>query len=70
MPRSGNNLPCGQTAHSNNVPFELTQQGDEVHITGTLPLTCSDFKIQRPSFLTVAIKNDIPVRVDTKWHAQ
>jgi hypothetical protein len=60
---------AGQTAHYANVPFERTQQGDEVRITGTIPLTCSDFKIERPSFLTVPIKNEIPVHLDMTWHA-
>jgi YceI-like protein len=61
---------AGQTAHYANVPFQRTTQGNEVRITGTIPLTCSDFKIDRPSFLTVPIKNEIPVRVDMSWHAQ
>jgi hypothetical protein len=58
---------AGQTAHFTNVPFQRTQAGDEVRITGTVPATCSDFKIDRPSFLTVPIKNDIPVHVDLTW---
>jgi hypothetical protein len=61
---------AGQTAHYSQVPFERTRQGSEVRITGTIPLTCSDFKIERPSFLTVPIKNEIPVKVDINWHAQ
>jgi len=59
---------AGQTAHYSQVPFQRVQQGNEVRITGTIPLTCSDFKIDRPSFLTVPIKNEIPVRVDMQWH--
>lgn len=59
---------AGQIARYSNVPFKRVQQGTEVHITGTIPLTCSDLKIQRPSFLTVPIKNEIPVHVDTSWH--
>jgi len=58
---------AGQTAHYAQVPFQRTQQGSEVRIQGTIPLTCSDFKIDRPSFLTVPIKNEIPVRVDMTW---
>jgi hypothetical protein len=58
---------AGQTAHYSQVPFQRVQQGTEVRITGTIPLTCSDFKIDRPSFLTVPIKNEIPVRVDMLW---
>ena len=59
---------AGQTAHYQHVPFQRTAQGSDVHITGTIPLTCSDFKIDRPSFLTVPIKNEIPVRVEMTWH--
>lgn len=58
---------AGQTAHYQHVPFQRVAQGNEVHITGTVPATCSDFKIDRPSFLTVPIKNEIPVRVDMTW---
>ncbi len=61
---------AGQTAHYSHVPFQRTQLGNAVHITGTLPTTCSDFKIERPSFLTVPIKNEIPVRVDMTWQRQ
>jgi len=57
-----------QTAHYSQVPFERVQQGTEVRITGTIPLTCSNFKIERPSFLTVPIKNEIPVKVNMSWH--
>ncbi len=58
---------AGQTAHYQHVPFQRVAQGNQVRITGTIPLTCSDFKIERPSFLTVPIKNEIPVRVDMTW---
>jgi len=58
---------AGQTAHYQRVPFQRVTQGDQVRITGTIPATCSDFKIVRPSFLTVPIKNEIPVKVDMTW---
>lgn len=61
---------AGQTAHSAHVPFERTMEANGVRITGAIPLTCSDFKIDRPSFLTVPIKNEIPVRVDMSWRSQ
>jgi hypothetical protein len=59
---------AGQTAHYAHVPFQRTTQGNEVHIAGTIPATCSDFKIERPSFLTVPIKDEIPVTVEANWH--
>jgi hypothetical protein len=58
---------AGQTAHYQHVQLERITQGNQVRITGTIPLTCSDFKIDRPSFFTVPIKNEIPVRVDMTW---
>ena len=39
---------AGQTAHYKGVPFQRVTQGNEVRITGTIPATCSDFKIDRP----------------------
>ncbi len=58
---------AGQTHGYQHVPFQRVTQGGEVRITGTIPTTCSDFKIERPSFFTVPIKNEIPVRVDMTW---
>ena len=60
----------GNTAHYSNVPFQQTIQGNVHHITGTVPATLTDFKIPAPSFLTVPIKNEIPVKVDTTWQPQ
>src|SRR5215469_7964183 len=59
---------AGHTAHYAHVAFQRSTQGDDVHISGTIPATCSDFKIDRPSFLTVPIKNEIPVKVEMTWH--
>jgi hypothetical protein len=58
---------AGNTAHYSHVLFQQVIQGPEHHITGTVPSTVSDFKIDPPSFFTVPIKNDIPVRVDMTW---
>jgi len=58
---------AGQTAHYAHVPLHRTSHGNDVEIMGTVPATCSDFKIDRPSFLTVPIRNEIPVTVDTTW---
>ena len=60
----------GQTAQYKQVPFKLETQGGETHITGTIPATLSDFKIDPPSLLTMPVKNDIPVRVDMIWRQQ
>jgi hypothetical protein len=58
---------AGQTAHYSQVPFELTRQGNQIHLTGTIPATLSDFKIDPPSLLTLPVKNEMPVRVDMTW---
>ena len=58
---------AGNKAHFDHVPFRQEMRGGEHHITGTVPATLTDFKIDPPSFLTVPIKNEIPVRVDTMW---
>jgi YceI-like protein len=61
---------AGQTAHYQQVPFEVKTEGSEKHITGTIPATLSDFKIDPPSLLTMPVKNEIPVRVDMTWSQQ
>lgn len=61
---------AGQTAQYKQVPFQLTTQGNEIRITGTIPATLVDFKIDPPSLLTIPVKNEIPVRVDLTWRPQ
>jgi hypothetical protein len=61
---------AGQTVQYKQVPFQLAAQGNQIRISGTIPATLSDFKIDPPSFLTVPVKNEIPVRVDMVWRRQ
>lgn len=61
---------AGQTAHYSQVPFQVTTQGNEKHITGTIPAKLTDFKIDPPSLLTMPVKNDVPIRVDMTWAPQ
>jgi len=61
---------AGQTAHYQQVPFEVKTEGNVKHITGTIPTTLSDFKIDPPSLLTMPVKNEIPVRIDMSWNPQ
>jgi hypothetical protein len=61
---------AGQTAKYKQVPFEQTKQGDETKISGTIPATLSDFKIDPPSLLTIAVKNEMPVRVEMTWRRE
>ena len=59
---------AGQTAHYSHIPFQQVVQGNEHRISGTIPTKVSDFKIDPPSFFTVPIRNEMPVRVDITWH--
>ena len=52
------------------VTFQISSQGTDTHLSGTIPATLSDFKIDPPTLLTVPIKNDIPIRVDMTWHKE
>jgi hypothetical protein len=61
---------AGQTVQYKQVPFKVEKQGKEIHITGTIPATLADFKIEPPSLLTIPVKNDIPIRVDMTWRPQ
>ena len=61
---------AGQSAHYKEVSFQLVTQGTETKISGTIPATLSDFKIDPPSLLTLPVKNEIPVRVELTWHPQ
>ena len=61
---------AGQTAEYKQVPLQLAKEGDNFRITGTVPATLSDFKIDPPSLLAIPVKNEIPVRVEMTWHAE
>jgi hypothetical protein len=61
---------AGQTAKYKQVPFEQAKQGNDTKISGTIPATLKDFKIDPPSLLAIAVKNEIPVRVEMTWRPQ
>ncbi len=61
---------AGQTVSYKQVPFQLVSQGNEITLTGTIPATLSDFKIEPPKLLTMPIKNEVPVRVEMTWQRQ
>jgi hypothetical protein len=61
---------AGQTAHYKQVAFQLVKEGGQVRITGTIPATLADFKIDPPSLLTMPVKNEIPIRVEITWRPQ
>lgn len=57
----------GHTADFKQIPFHIFASGNQLHIVGTIPATCSDFKIPRPELLAMPIDNAIPVSVDMTW---
>jgi hypothetical protein len=59
---------AGQTAHYKQVAFQREAHGNDIRITGTIPATLSDFKIDPPSLLAVPVKNDTPIKVEMTWH--
>jgi hypothetical protein len=61
---------AGQTSNYKQVPFQQVTQGNEIRISGTIPTTLSDFKIDPPSLLTLPVKNEIPVRVELTWRRE
>ncbi|MGE5204595.1 MAG: hypothetical protein ACM3PW_03200 [Chlamydiota bacterium] len=58
---------AGQTVNYKQLPFQVTMQGKDVRLIGTVPATMTDFKITPPTLLTMPIKNEIPVSVDMTW---
>jgi hypothetical protein len=61
---------AGQTAQYKQVAFELVKQGGQTRISGTIPATLSDFKIDPPSLLAIPVKNELPIHVEMTWHPQ
>ena len=61
---------AGQTAQYKQVAFQVVTQGNQIRISGTIPATLSDFKIDPPSLLAIPVKNEMPVRVEMTWRPQ
>jgi len=61
---------AGQTVQYKQVAFQLVTQGNATRVSGTIPATLADFKIDPPTLLTMPVKNDIPIRVEMTWHPQ
>jgi len=61
---------AGQTAQYKQISFQLVTQGNQIRLTGTIPATLADFKIDPPTLLTLPVKNEMPVRVDLTWRLQ
>jgi hypothetical protein len=61
---------AGQTVQYKQVAFQVVTQGTAARLTGMIPATLADFKIDPPSLLSIAVKNEIPVRVEMTWRPQ
>jgi hypothetical protein len=61
---------AGQTALYKQVALQVTPQGSQIRISGTIPAMLTDFKIDPPSLLAVPVKNEMQVRVDMTWRPQ
>jgi hypothetical protein len=67
-------IPCdleiqfaGQTMTYHQIPIQQVAQGNETKVSGTIPATLTDFKIEPPSLLAMPVKNEIPIRVEMTW---
>ena len=58
---------AGQTVAYKQVALEQSTQDGATRITGTIPATLAEFKIDPPTLLALPVKNEIPVRVDVTW---
>ena len=61
---------AGQTHVYKQVELQLVNEGNQVRITGAIPATLSDFKIDPPKLLSIPVKNEMPVRVEMVWRRQ
>ena len=61
---------AGEAVQYRQVPFQLMTQRSQIRIAGTIPATLTDFKIDPPSLLALAVKNETPVRVEMTWRPQ
>jgi hypothetical protein len=61
---------AGQTATFASVPFEQVTTNDERRIDGTIPTTLAAFHIDPPLLFGIAVKDEIPVRVEMTWRRE
>ena len=60
---------AGQTARYKQVEFQRSTRGGDIRISGTIPATLSDFKIDPPTLLAIPVKNEMPIRVEMTWRS-
>ena len=61
---------AGQKVTYKRIPFEQSTRNGLTRITGTIPATLSDFKIDPPTLFAIPVKNEMPVRVEMEWRRQ
>ena len=61
---------AGQTVQYKQVAFQLVTEGNKTQISGTIPASLTDFKIEPPTLLAMPVKNEIPIRVEMTWRPQ
>ncbi len=61
---------AGQKAQYKQVRLQLAVHGRDATISGTIPATLTDFKIDPPTLLTMPVKNEFPIRVEMVWREQ
>ncbi len=57
----------GQKALYKQVKFARSDDGPATHLSATIPLILTDFKIERPSLLGMPVKDLAPVRIEMTW---
>jgi len=59
---------AGKTKEYPKIKLQVVEWKEGVaRITGTIPLTLKDFDIEPPSLMTMAVKNEVPVKLETSW---
>jgi hypothetical protein len=58
---------AGQTVEYKQIPLQLLNQGNEIHVSGTIPATLSDLKIDLASLAAKDAKSEAPVRISMIW---
>lgn len=58
---------AGEKKSYSQVPFTVKHVGNLLEMNGVVPMTLADFKIEPPSLLGMAIKNNVPVAVSLSW---
>src|SRR5262252_2677629 len=61
---------AGQKVPYKQVSFQQSSENGATKITGTIPATLSEFKIDPPTLFTIPVRNAIPVRVEMTWLRQ